>query len=448
MKMGSTKVTEGNILRQLIFFSLPLILGNLTQQIYTTLDLMIVGRYADSIAVAAVGSPNSLISLLTGLLNGLGTATGVIISQYYGAGEKDGIRKAVGTSIIWSSSSGIVISVIAIMAAPWLLTLMSTPPEVMPEAVIYFRLYFVGMVFNLTYQMCANILRAVGDSKHMFYYLITGCCVKIAFSYIFTGLLSMRAAGSALATVLGDFVSMGMALLNLTRTQDIYRLEIRHIAFDKGIFKKMFTLGMPSGLQSEAVTLSNVVIQAQINTFGAAAMAGYSTGWRLNGFLFMFIGAGANAITSFVGQNIGAGKPERARRATWLWMIFICAVSLVMGILLFVFGREILGLFKSEKEVIDNGMKMLVFTALTYWFYAIGDICAGAVRGAGATGIPMTIALIGTCGVRLTWIFLMRPIWNDVQVVFASYTVSWIVTTLSYFFYFYKGKWADKRITK
>ncbi|MBP3941148.1 MAG: MATE family efflux transporter, partial [Christensenellaceae bacterium] len=161
MKMGSTKVTEGNILRQLIFFSLPLILGNLTQQIYTTLDLMIVGRYADSIAVAAVGSPNSLISLLTGLLNGLGTATGVIISQYYGAGEKDGIRKAVGTSIIWSSSSGIVISVIAIMAAPWLLTLMSTPPEVMPEAVIYFRLYFVGMVFNLTYQMCANILRAV-----------------------------------------------------------------------------------------------------------------------------------------------------------------------------------------------------------------------------------------------------------------------------------------------
>lgn len=438
-------MTEGSIGKQILVFAIPLLIGNLFQQLYNTVDSVIVGQYVGKQALAAVGSSVSLINLMIGLLIGISTGAGILIAQYYGAKNKEKLHWAIHTAIMLSIIGGIILSIVGGFLANWLLKLMDTPPEVMPSSTTYLRIFFLGSLFNLVYNMGAGILRAVGDSKSPLYFLIIASITNIVLDIVFVVVFKLGVAGVGFATIIAQGVSACLVIKKLVKSDEMYRLELKKIKIDKRMAKRIISLGIPSGLQSSVVSLSNVVVQANINSFGETVMAGCSSYSKIDGFVMLPIMSFSMAAMTFVGQNIGAGKSERAKKGLFVSCGMGFVYVLIASGVLFLFGENILKIFSDEKDVIYYGMLMLRILAPFYVLIAWGNIICGAFRGAGKSLSSMAIMVINLCGVRMLWVNIMTPIYKNIESVLWGYPVTWITCFICCLIYALRGTWINTK---
>ncbi len=434
-------MTSGNIWLQILFFSIPLLIGNLFQQLYNTVDSIIVGNYIGSEALAAVGSSNSLINLIIGLFMGIATGAGVVISQYYGAKNKDRLFLAVHTSIALTIIGGVALVFLGIVLSPLLLRAMGTPEEVMANSVLYLRIFFCGSLFNLFYNMGAGILRGVGDSKSALYYLCAASVVNIVLDILFVAVLHMGVDGVGWATVIAQLVSAVLVLLKLIRTQDIYKLELKKIRVNKPMMMRILKFGIPSGVQSMIISLSNVIVQANINAFGASAMAGCGAYMKIDGFVVMPIMSFGLASMTFVGQNYGAGLLERVKRGTIAGVVISFCYTVAVSVFLYLFGMKLIGIFSSDTAVIENGYLMMSTLLPYYWTLAFVQVLSNAFRGTGRVIAPTLIMVGNMCIVRMLWVNIATPLTHSLTTVLQGYPVSWILALVCVVVYAWKSNW-------
>ncbi|WP_343208718.1 MATE family efflux transporter [Anaerolentibacter hominis] len=444
MKRGHSHdvvMTEGTIWKQLLLFSVPLLIGNLFQQLYNTVDTIVVGNYIGSSALAAVSSSNSLINLIIGLFIGIATGAGVVISQFYGGRRERELSQAVHTSITLAMIGGVILIGLGILLSPVLLRMMGTPEDVMPNSILYFRIYFCGSLFNLVYNMGAGILRAVGDSRRPLYYLCAASIVNIVLDLLFVAGFGMGVEGVGIATVLAQMISAVLVVLALNRSEDSYRLDLKKLRVDKRMMVRILKMGIPSGLQTCVISLSNVVIQANINSFGATAMAGCGSYMKVDGFVVMPITSFGLASMTFTGQNIGARKYDRVKKGVVVGAVMSLIYSATISILLFFFGSHILQIFSRDAEVISYGMLMLHVLVPFYWMLAIAQSLTGSFRGAGKSFVAMLIMVGNMCGLRMLWVNILTPITGQLSTVLLGYPVSWLTTVIVSLLYLWKGNW-------
>ncbi|RKD31523.1 MATE family efflux transporter [Lacrimispora algidixylanolytica] len=434
-------MTEGVIWKQLLAFSMPLLIGNLFQQLYNTADSIVVGNFVGSDALAAVGSSNSLINLIIGMSMGIGTGAGVIISQYYGAKEDQKLHWAVHTSIALSLVGGVLLTILGVILTPVLLIWMGTPIEVLPSAISFLRIYFLGSAFNLLYNMGAGILRAVGDSKRPLYYLCVSSVVNIVLDLVFVVGFHMGTAGAGFATVIAQAVSSVLIVKALMRTKESHRLILSKIRIDKRMMKRILKLGIPSGIQQSIISLSNVVVQANVNSYGAAAMAGFGAYSKIDGFAMLPLQSFCMAATTFTGQNIGAGKWKRVKQGMVQGIIISFIYTIIISVILFLDAERILSIFSPDKNVIAYGNSTMLILLPFYWTLAIHQILMGSIRGSGRTVVSMLIGVGNMCILRMIYINLLVPFFPSFEAVMWCYPITWITTMIMDLIYSLKAKW-------
>lgn len=441
MKRENVNLTEGVIWKSLLTFTLPLLLSALLQQLYNTVDLLIVGRFAGKIDMAAIGASGAITVLVVALFMGLSTGASVLVAQYYGAKDRAALSKVVHTNFAIALYGGLVLTIFTVIFTPQFLAWIDTPPEVMGPAVRYMRILFAGLIPVMVYNMGSAVLRSVGDSVRPFNFLAIAAGLNIVLDLIFVGAFKMGAVGAGIATALAQSVSGILVLLSLLKTTDIYRLRMKRIRFHKESLERIVAIGLPAAVSGGLISLSNVIIQAQINVFGAQAIAGVAAASRVDGFVFTSLEAFALAITTFVGQNIGAKKPKRLKSgiitALVMTLLFVASVSSILVI----FRTPLMKIFTSEKDVIFYGTKMIVILAPFYVIFSVTEVLSGAIRGSG-TAVPiMIITLIGMFIIRLGWIFIAMPMYKTIDIICWSYPISWVFTCILTLIYYFKGKW-------
>lgn len=441
MKRENVNLTEGVIWKSLLTFTLPLLLSALLQQLYNTVDLLIVGRFAGKIDMAAIGASGAITVLVVALFMGLSTGASVLVAQHYGAKDRAALSKVVHTNFAIAIYGGLVLTIFTVIFTPQFLAWIDTPPEVMGPAVRYMRILFAGLIPVMVYNMGSAVLRSVGDSVRPFNFLAIAAGLNIVLDLIFVGVFKMGAVGAGIATVLAQSVSGILVLLSLLKTTDIYRLRMKRIRFHKETLNHIVAIGLPAAVSGGLISLSNVIIQAQINVFGARAIAGVAAASRVDGFVFTSLEAFALAITTFVGQNIGAKKPKRLKSgiitALVMTLLFVASVSSILVI----FRMPLMKIFTSEKDVIFYGTKMIVILAPFYVIFSVTEVLSGAIRGSG-TAVPiMIITLIGMFIIRLGWIFTAMPMYKTIDIICWSYPISWVFTCIMTLVYYFKGKW-------
>lgn len=441
MKRENVNLTEGVIWKSLLTFTLPLLLSALLQQLYNTVDLLIVGRFAGKIDMAAIGASGAITVLVVALFMGLSTGASVLVAQHYGAKDRAALSKVVHTNFAIALYGGLVLTIFTVIFTPQFLAWIDTPPEVMGPAVRYMRILFAGLIPVMVYNMGSAVLRSVGDSVRPFNFLAIAAGLNILLDLIFVGAFKMGAVGAGIATVLAQSVSGILVLLSLLKTTDIYRLRMKRIRFHKETLNHIVAIGLPAAVSGGLISLSNVIIQAQINVFGARAIAGVAAASRVDGFVFTSLEAFALAITTFVGQNIGAKKPKRLKSgiitALVMTLLFVASVSSILVI----FRTPLMKIFTSEKDVIFYGTKMIVILAPFYVIFSVTEVLSGAIRGSG-TAVPiMIITLIGMFIIRLGWIFTAMPMYKTIDIICWSYPISWVFTCILTLIYYFKGKW-------
>ena len=352
----NTTMTEGSIWKKLLFFSIPLILGNLFQQLYNTVDSIIVGNYIGSEALAAVGASGPIITLLIGFCIGASTGAGVVISQYYGAKDKEGVRKAVHTTLAIAIGAGAILTMVGILLVPFILRAMGTPQEVFDPAVQYLQVYFGGILFSVIYNMAAGILNAVGNSKRSLVYLIIAAVSNIFLDLLFVVGLKMGIVGAALATDISQFLAFVFIMQFLMRSQDIYKVRLMEIRVYDHLFSKIVRIGLPTGIQNIVISLSNVIVQSSVNSFGAVVMAGYAAYVKIDGFNILPVLSIGMAATTFAGQNIGAGKYDRVMKGMKVSLLMGLIYTISTGILLLIFAPQVIGIFTNNQEVVNIGI--------------------------------------------------------------------------------------------
>lgn len=438
-------ITEGVIWKQLLFLFFPILLGTFFQQLYNTVDAVIVGRFLGKEALAAVGGGTAvIINLLVGFFVGLSSGATVIISQFYGAGDGRRVEQAVHTAIALALAGGAIFTGIGIIFSPGVLRLLDTPVELMGLSVTYINLYFTGMIPSLLYNMGSGILRAAGDSRRPLYYLIAGCLTNIVLDLLFIPVLHLGVAGAAAATVLSQAVSMILVVRCLTTSRELYRLTLRQIRFNPVMLKSTVKIGLPAGLQAVMYSLSNLIIQANVNSFGTNTIAAFTAYGKIDSLFWMIVNAFGISITVFSGQNYGAGKYQRLKLGT-LCCLGIAAATTVFICILFMTTAPYLYLpFTDDPEVITIGLKMLYFLVPTYIAYISIEILSGAIRGTGDAFIPMIMTVGGICLLRIIWLAVAVPLHRDILTVLASYPVTWTVTSLLFILYYRYGKWRKR----
>lgn len=435
--MEHNQITEGVIWQQLLLFFFPILFGTFFQQLYNTVDAIIVGQFVGKEALAAVGgTTGTLIQLLVGFFVGLSSGATVIISQYYGARRADKVGYAVHTSIAFCIAGGIAMMVVGIGFAPMLLKVMGTPEDILPHANLYIRIYFVGIIGNLIYNMGSGILRAVGDSKRPLYFLIAGCFTNIALDILFVATFHMGVAGAAWATIISQAVSALLVIFVLMRTGDVYRLKLREIRLDRRMLKRVIRIGLPAGLQSVMYNISNIVIQASVNSLGTDTIAAWTAYSKIDSVFWMIINAFGISITTFTGQNFGAGKTDRVHKGIKVCMAMSMGASVLLSSLLYLTGHAFFRLFTTDAEVINIGMNILHFLVPTFITYVAIEIFSGSLRGVGDCWIPMLITCLGVCVLRVIWIMTAVPFHRTIQTIVFSYPLTWSVTTVLFFIYF------------
>ncbi len=437
-------MTEGVIWKQLVLFSIPLLLGNLFQQLYNTVDSIVVGNYIGGNALAAVGSSTPIVNLLVGLFTGIATGSGVVVSRFFGAQDNKNVHDSVHTAIAVTFVSGIILSVAGVLLSPLLLRLIGTPEEVMVESTVYLRIYFSGVLAMMVYNMGSGILRAIGDSRTPLYFLIVSSVVNIILDLVFVINFTMGIAGVAWATLTAQVVSALLVLMKLMQAQDSYRLIVGHIHINAPILKEIVRLGLPGGIQNAIISFSNIIVQANINSFGPAAMAGCSSYTKVDGFALLPVMSFSMAVTTFTGQNVGAGNYDRVRQGAKTCLKISLGVTAVLSACVFVFGRHIIGIFSSDPEILYYGTYMLCMLSPFYMALSVNHTCAGVIRGAGASLPPMLIMVGNMCLLRMVWIALAMPFFHSIAVVFIGYSLTWVTSGLCMALYYKKARWLQE----
>ncbi len=438
-------ITEGVIWKQLLSFFFPILLGTFFQQLYNTADAIIVGKFVGKEALAAVGGATAtLANLLVGFFVGLSSGATVIISQFYGARKPEEVSRTVHTAAAMTLAGGVLIMTVGLIFSPTILRLMGTPEDVLPGAITYLRIYFCGMVPSLVYNIGTGVLRAVGDSRRPLYFLIVACMVNILLDVLLVVGLEMGVAGAALATILSQLVSGVLITLSLLKTHDAYRLMPKKIRFHGDLLSRIVRIGFPAGMQSVMYSLSNIIIQTAINGFGTDVVAAWTAYGKMDGLFWMTIQAFGVSITTFTGQNFGAGRYDRMRRSVKVCfgMAIIATVSLSAFLLLF--GGVLLRLFSGDAAVIEYGLVIIRTLVPLYFTYICIEVLSGAVRGTGDTLIPTLLTLTGVCLLRVVWITFVVPAYPQLKTVLYSYPITWSITSVMYIVYYFKGRWMER----
>lgn len=443
-KKAGVNLTEGPIGRQIVLFTIPLLLGNVFQQFYNTADTVIVGKFVGKEALAAVGSSGALINLLVSLLMGVAVGAGVVISRYYGAQQYEEMRATIHTTITFGLTAGVVLSVLGVAVTPFILRWMQTPESVMDSSVLYFRIYFAGVLTTVMYNIGSGIFRALGDSKRPLYFLMVSTVVNVALDLLFVAVFRWGIGGAAAATVIAQGLSMALVYWRLLRTKEVYRVEWRELCLTRRYLSQIVSIGLPSGIQNAIVSLSNVVVQSNINSFGEIAMAGCAAYNKLDGFALLPSGSFSMALSTFVSQNIGAKQHERAKRGAVFGLAATMVVSELGGLIIYLFAPQMVSIFNSDPEIIGYGVLMARNIVFAYCLVAYSHGMAGVLRGAGLSRVPMFVMVGCWCVLRVTWIQLMVPLTGDIRVVFWSYPITWVCSAAILTVYFLKVDWLHK----
>lgn len=437
-------MTEGVIWKEILLFSIPLLLGNLFQQLYNAVDSVVVGNYIGAQALAAVGSSAPVINLLVSFFMGLAVGAGVIISRYFGARKKEELHIAVHTSLALTFAAGLVMTLIGVLISPYVLQWVGTPSDVMDSSVLYLRIYFLGILSVMVYNMGSGILRAVGDSRNPLYFLIVSSVTNIILDMLFVIVFHMGIAGVGWATLIAQTISAVLTMLLLMRTKEEYQVKLKHIRFHKHMLYEIVRLGLPSGLQNAIVSFSNVIVQSNINAFGSLAMAGCGSYTKIDGFAILPVMSYSMALTTFTGQNMGAKKYDRVKQGAKTGILMSVITIVCISALLLILGPNVLAIFSSDPTVINYGLYMMHVLAPGYIFLAISHAFNGIIRGAGITTVPMIVMVTCWCGLRMAWILTSVPLFHDIGVVFMGWPLTWIASALWLFLYYRKGNWMTR----
>lgn len=439
---------NGTIMDKLISFALPLMLSGVLQLMFNAVDIIVVGRFTGSQALAAVGSTSALINIFTNLFIGISLGSNVLAARFYAAGKSKEMSETVHTSITIALISGIIMAFVGAIFAKGALELMDTPDDVIDQSVLYMRIYFMGMPFFMLYNYGAAILRAVGDTKRPLLFLIISGITNAVLNLILVIVFGLGVAGVAIATVIAQLISCVLVLTCLCRSQSSYRLYFNKLGIRRDYMVQIFKVGVPAGIQSVVINFSNALLQSSVNSFGSTAMAGYTAANNLLGFLYVSINSVTQACMSFTSQNLGVGKFKRMDRVLIDCIILSVAVSIVMGSSFYIFGRQLIGIYTSDAEVVKCGMEILAYTTLTYFLCGIMDLIPGALRGMGYSAVPMVLSVIGTVGTRVFWIFGIFPYYRSLGILFVSYPASWGLTIVlqAVCFYFVRKRVHGKRL--
>ena len=421
---------NGTIMDKLISFSLPLMLSGILQLLFNAVDIVVVGRFTGSQALAAVGSTTALINLFINLFIGVSLGANVLAARYYAAGKQKEMSETVHTAMLFALISGCVMVLAGLFFSRGALELMDTPDDVIGQAALYMKIYFMGMPFFMLYNYGAAILRAVGDTKRPLLFLVISGAANAALNLLLVIVFSMGVAGVAVATVISQCISCVMVLSCLIRTGSSYQLSLKKLRIRPAYLLQIFQVGIPAGIQSTVITFSNVLLQSSVNSFGSTAMAGYTAANNIFGFLYTSINSVSQACMSFTSQNYGAGKKKRMDLVLRDCLILTVVIGLLMGGGAYLFGPELLHIYTSDEAVIACGMEILLYTTVTYFLCGIMDLIPGALRGMGRSAVPMLLSVIGTVGTRIVWIYLIFPAHRSLSVLFISYPVSWLATII------------------
>lgn len=437
-------MTEGVIWKEILLFSIPLLLGNLFQQLYNAVDSVVVGNYIGAQALAAVGSSAPVINLLVSFFMGLAVGAGVIISRYFGARNTEELHIAVHTSLALTFAAGIVMTLVGVLISPYVLKWVGTPNDVMDSSVLYLRIYFLGILSVMVYNMGSGILRAVGDSRNPLYFLIVSSVTNIILDLLFVIVFDMGIAGVGWATLIAQTISAILTMILLMRTKEEYQVKLKHIRFHKHMLYEIVRLGLPSGLQNAIVSFSNVIVQSNINAFGSLAMAGCGSYTKIDGFAILPVMSYSMALTTFTGQNMGAKKYDRVKQGAKTGILMSVVTIVCISALLLILGPNVLAIFSSDPTVINYGLYMMHVLAPGYIFLAISHAFNGIIRGAGITTVPMIVMVTCWCGLRMAWILTSVPLLHDIGVVFMGWPLTWIASALWLFLYYRKGSWMTR----
>ena len=421
---------NGTLMDKLISFSLPLMLSGILQLLFNAVDIIVVGRFTGRQALAAVGSTTALINIFTNLFIGISLGANVLAARFYASGKEKEMSETVHTSITLALISGLVMALAGVLLARFALNLMGTPNDVIDQSVLYMRIYFLGMPFFMLYNYGAAILRAVGDTKRPLFFLVISGMTNAVLNLVLVIVFHMGVAGVAIGTIVSQLISSILVLRCLYTSNTSYRLYFSKLGIKTQYLKQIFQVGIPAGIQSTVINLSNALLQSSVNSFGSVAMAGYTAANNIFGFLYMSVNAVTQSCMSFTSQNYGVKKLKRMDRVLLDCMILSVGVTLTLGCGAYFFGPELLKIYTSDADVIRCGVEVLAFTTVPYFCCGIMDLLPGDLRGMGYSGVPMILSIIGTVGTRIVWIFGLFPAHRSLSFLFISYPVSWILTIL------------------
>ena len=445
-KKRDVDMTEGNITKHIIAFALPLLVGNLFQQLYNTVDTWVVGNYVNNEAYSAVGTVGPIINMLIGFFMGLSSGAGVVISQYYGAKQHDKVQETVHTAILMTLGLGVLFTVIGISMIPLMLKLINMPDTVIGEATTYLSIYFAGLLGLMLYNIGAGILRAVGDSQRPFYFLVVCAVLNTVLDLVFVLVFHMGVAGVALATILSQGISAILILITLMRTDSCIHLDLKKLKIHLPMLKKIFKVGIPAALQMAITAFSNIFVQSYINFFGENCMSGWTTYAKVDQLLFLPMQSIALASTTFVGQNLGKNQVQRAKKGVTVSLLIAAASTVVLMIPVLLFSPQIVAFFNAKPEVVEYGSMLLRWLSPFYILCCFNQIYSGALRGAGNTRAPMVIMLASFVAFRQVYLFCMARICNEVIPIAMSYPAGWLLCSLLTAVYYHKAQLSRSRL--
>ncbi|MCI9387968.1 MAG: MATE family efflux transporter [Lachnospiraceae bacterium] len=434
-------LTEGAIWKKILFFALPIFLGQVFQQLYNTFDSLIVGKYLGDEALAAVSSSGSLIFMMVGFFGGVAMGAGVMIAKEYGAKDYRAMRLSIHTDVAFGLAAGILLTVLGVCFTPTILRWMRTPENVLPQSVEYFRFYFCGAVFTVMYNIFVGILQAVGDSRHPLYYLIISSVVNVVLDLVLVGGFHFGVGAAAIATTISQGISVLLCLIQLIRCRTEYRLQLKAVRFHWESLKNIIRFGLPSGVQNSVIAMANLVVQTNINTFGPSAMAGCGSYAKIEGFAFLPITCFAQALSTFVGQNLGAKKYDRVKKGVRFGILCSVSMAELIGVVFWMCAPVFIGIFSDSPDVIAFGVRQARVEALFYCMLALAHCIAGIMRGAGKATVPMFTMLGFWCVLRVAYITLMLHFYPYIEVVFTAYPLTWGTSCVVFLLYFFKADW-------
>ena len=430
---------NGPLLSKILIYAVPLIVSGILQLLFNAADMVVAGRFAGNVALGAVGATSSLINLLINVFIGMSVGTNVLVAHFFGANRKEELGQTVHTSIALSLISGVVLGIAGFCLAGPLLSLMGTPDDILPHAVIYMQIYFIGVPGMLLYNFGSAILRAVGDTKRPLYYLLFAGVINVFMNLFFVIVMQIGVAGVALATILSQFISAALVIRCLLKEEGAYRLDIRSIRLYKDKVIRILRVGLPAGFQGAVFSISNVLIQSSVNSFGSIAVAGNTAAQNLEGFVYNAMNSFHQTALSFTSQNMGAKKMDRVKKIMWICVGCVTVLGMAMGFAGLYFANGLLSIYSTDSQVVAYGYQRLLIILSTYFMCGVMDVMVGSIRGMGYSIMPMVVSLLGACGLRVVWIFTVFAFCRSPQILYISYPVTWTATFLVHFVCFMIG---------